>query len=323
MVVCYSREVLGQSGAGHFSPVGGYHEGSDSVLILDVARFKYPPHWARLEDVVEAMSDVDPDTGKARGFLHLRLLPRHGLEDDTGIALPLHLSFMPAAAGKRLSKALTDALAVGPIQAGHCEQEGCELAPPARVEVMQRWLSAVSAAEPQVLGQLLQVGDSAALREVLSRLDTFAPFRELCGAYAFLAAGKGGGLPGEFPPLIFSASAAGVNGDSGHPDPPATAITSREGLGLGACGELWVLLLLLLPEHLRAAVSQELAGPWVAGGVARAVRGPWALPLEALREALGHTLVPPPRRRRCSAEGGAAGPGGGAPGGGSGPAAAR
>eukprot|EP00438_Fugacium_kawagutii_P023482 Skav211083 [mRNA] locus=scaffold117:2766:5397:+ [translate_table: standard] len=40
LVVCYTREVLGQTGAGHFSPVGGFDEETDSVLILDVARFK-------------------------------------------------------------------------------------------------------------------------------------------------------------------------------------------------------------------------------------------------------------------------------------------
>ena len=55
LVVSYSREVLGQTGAGHFSPVGGYHPSKDALLILDVARFKYPPHWAPLSKLVEAM----------------------------------------------------------------------------------------------------------------------------------------------------------------------------------------------------------------------------------------------------------------------------
>jgi Phytochelatin synthase len=32
--------VLGQTGSGHFSPIAGYHAATDSVLILDVARFK-------------------------------------------------------------------------------------------------------------------------------------------------------------------------------------------------------------------------------------------------------------------------------------------
>eukprot|EP00929_Paragymnodinium_shiwhaense_P085243 TRINITY_DN45675_c0_g1_i1.p1 TRINITY_DN45675_c0_g1~~TRINITY_DN45675_c0_g1_i1.p1 ORF type:complete len:317 (+),score=49.48 TRINITY_DN45675_c0_g1_i1:41-991(+) len=72
LVICYSREALGQTGSGHFSPIGGYHEESDSILILDVASFKYPPHWARLEDVARAMTIVDPDTGLTRGYVRLR-----------------------------------------------------------------------------------------------------------------------------------------------------------------------------------------------------------------------------------------------------------
>ena len=48
VIVSYSRQGLGQTGDGHFSPVGGYHEGEDLALILDTARFKYPPHWVPL-----------------------------------------------------------------------------------------------------------------------------------------------------------------------------------------------------------------------------------------------------------------------------------
>jgi hypothetical protein len=36
----YSRKALGQTGDGHFSPIGGYHRGRDLVLLMDVARFK-------------------------------------------------------------------------------------------------------------------------------------------------------------------------------------------------------------------------------------------------------------------------------------------
>merc|ERR1712151_1391083 len=35
LVISYSRATLGQTGAGHFSPIGGYHPESDSILILD------------------------------------------------------------------------------------------------------------------------------------------------------------------------------------------------------------------------------------------------------------------------------------------------
>ena len=38
VVVSYSRKALGQTGDGHYSPVGGYHKDTDQVLTLDVAR---------------------------------------------------------------------------------------------------------------------------------------------------------------------------------------------------------------------------------------------------------------------------------------------
>jgi glutathione gamma-glutamylcysteinyltransferase len=72
LIASYSREVLGQTGAGHFSPIGGYHAASDAVLVLDVARFKYPPHWVPLPVLFEAMRAEDAATGRARGWLTLR-----------------------------------------------------------------------------------------------------------------------------------------------------------------------------------------------------------------------------------------------------------
>jgi len=71
LVAAYDRAALGQTGAGHFSPIGGYHEARDLVLLLDVARFKYPPHWVPLEQLWEAMKPLDPATGKSRGFVRL------------------------------------------------------------------------------------------------------------------------------------------------------------------------------------------------------------------------------------------------------------
>jgi len=72
LVAAYSRGVLGQTGGGHFSPIGGYHRGRDLVLLLDVARFKYPPHWVPLPLLWAAMLPADPTTGRARGYLVLR-----------------------------------------------------------------------------------------------------------------------------------------------------------------------------------------------------------------------------------------------------------
>lgn len=38
------------------------------ALILDVARFKYPPHWVPLSLLWEAMDSVDATTDRPRGY---------------------------------------------------------------------------------------------------------------------------------------------------------------------------------------------------------------------------------------------------------------
>lgn len=71
LVASYDRAALGQAGSGHFSPIGGYHGQRDMALILDVARFKYPPHWVSAR-LWEAMRPADPATGRSRGWVLLR-----------------------------------------------------------------------------------------------------------------------------------------------------------------------------------------------------------------------------------------------------------
>jgi glutathione gamma-glutamylcysteinyltransferase len=72
LIASYDRGALGQTGSGHFSPIGGYDRASDHVLVLDVARFKYPPHWMPLTALHAAMQPADPATGRARGWIALR-----------------------------------------------------------------------------------------------------------------------------------------------------------------------------------------------------------------------------------------------------------
>ncbi len=72
IIAGYDRSVLGQTGAGHFSPIGGYHAARDLVLVLDVARFKYPPHWIALDRLDAAMRTIDPSNGLSRGWVRLR-----------------------------------------------------------------------------------------------------------------------------------------------------------------------------------------------------------------------------------------------------------
>lgn len=287
LVVCYSREALGQTGTGHFSPIGGYHEETDMVLIMDVASFKYPPHWASLEEVVDGMLQVDEQTGLPRGYLQLRA-PLEATDEWLHLK-PLHIPSIPEAAGKHLAEALSAAFApeTGEAEAPRMPSTGREGAAKAAVE---RWLRAASVAEPQVLSKLLQAGDEASLIDVLQRLQRMPLFADLCTAYEQLRRTEGNGcadggmcMTREFPPLLFS------GGDCVE----EFALSDNSGLNLDSCGELWVLLLLLLPDHLRARASHMLSGNCVGREVSQAVRGPWALPLETIRESLSRTLPEP------------------------------
>lgn len=98
LVVSYSRKVLGQTGTGHFSPVAAYDPASDTVLILDTARFKYGAHWAKLPLVYEAMKPLDPDTGRSRGYALLGFNPviktmNDNLEHEDGVPQAMSLLF--------------------------------------------------------------------------------------------------------------------------------------------------------------------------------------------------------------------------------------
>eukprot|EP01128_Nolandella_sp_AFSM9_P010345 TRINITY_DN7129_c0_g1_i1.p1 TRINITY_DN7129_c0_g1~~TRINITY_DN7129_c0_g1_i1.p1 ORF type:complete len:314 (+),score=55.39 TRINITY_DN7129_c0_g1_i1:37-942(+) len=72
LVASFNRKDLGQTGSGHFAPVSGYNASSDSVLLLEVARFKYPSHWVPVSVLFHAMQAVDTETGLSRGFLSIR-----------------------------------------------------------------------------------------------------------------------------------------------------------------------------------------------------------------------------------------------------------
>ena len=65
----FNRRFIGQAGGGHWSPLAAYHEASDSALLLDVARYKYPPVWVPLAHLLAAAQDPDRVSGKARGML--------------------------------------------------------------------------------------------------------------------------------------------------------------------------------------------------------------------------------------------------------------
>ncbi|KAG0033747.1 hypothetical protein BGZ82_005993 [Podila clonocystis] len=80
LVISFSRSALGQTGSGHFSPIGGYHAGEDKVLVLDTARFKYPPFYATVTELWESLLPEDPETGLCRGYFVISATSKQKLE---------------------------------------------------------------------------------------------------------------------------------------------------------------------------------------------------------------------------------------------------
>ena len=70
MIVNFSRKELQQTGEhGHFSCIGAYEADSDMALVMETARFKYPPFWVPTSLLYKAMLSTDPDSGFSRGYL--------------------------------------------------------------------------------------------------------------------------------------------------------------------------------------------------------------------------------------------------------------
>ena len=69
IAINYQRAMVGQPKGGHFTPVSAYDEKTDSFLVMDVARYKFPPVWVRAEDLYKAMNTQDSEVPKTRGFL--------------------------------------------------------------------------------------------------------------------------------------------------------------------------------------------------------------------------------------------------------------
>ena len=70
VLVNYHRKTLGQQTGGHFSPLAAYDKETDRFLILDVARYKYPPVWVKADELFAAMNTKDSDNNdKSRGYV--------------------------------------------------------------------------------------------------------------------------------------------------------------------------------------------------------------------------------------------------------------
>ena len=74
ILVNFHRGPLFGTGGGHHSPVGGYLEDEDLVLVLDVNR-AYQPWLVPTERLFEAVDTVDSSTGRTRGLLVVDVTP--------------------------------------------------------------------------------------------------------------------------------------------------------------------------------------------------------------------------------------------------------
>lgn len=75
IIADYHRATLGQEGGGHYSPIAAYDEKSDSVLILDVSRYKYPPVWVKLDKFLLSMQVLEKGRGLPRGLISVSYQP--------------------------------------------------------------------------------------------------------------------------------------------------------------------------------------------------------------------------------------------------------
>ncbi len=103
IIINFLRSSLGEeptapleaSLAGHYSPIAAYHEGSDRFLMLDVARYKYPPAWIPAAQLYAAMKTTDLDSSKSRGFIQVRAAAGTSAPSP----IPSHSKLLPIAIG--------------------------------------------------------------------------------------------------------------------------------------------------------------------------------------------------------------------------------
>ena len=59
VIINYDRQMVGQIGGGHFSPLASYSDAEDRFLVLDVAKYKYPAAWIPTAQLLASMATVD------------------------------------------------------------------------------------------------------------------------------------------------------------------------------------------------------------------------------------------------------------------------
>jgi len=70
ILVNFCRKDIHEVGCGHFSPLAAYNAKTDRFLLLDVARYKYPPVWVKTSALYQAMDKgLDSSSKLHRGYV--------------------------------------------------------------------------------------------------------------------------------------------------------------------------------------------------------------------------------------------------------------
>uniref|UniRef100_A0A7S3QXQ1 glutathione gamma-glutamylcysteinyltransferase n=1 Tax=Dunaliella tertiolecta TaxID=3047 RepID=A0A7S3QXQ1_DUNTE len=62
VIVNFNRDALDEPGGGHHSPIAAYNPQADSLLVMDVSRYKYTAWWVPVERLYPATQAVDGKT---------------------------------------------------------------------------------------------------------------------------------------------------------------------------------------------------------------------------------------------------------------------
>ncbi|HAG61928.1 MAG TPA: glutathione gamma-glutamylcysteinyltransferase [Coxiellaceae bacterium] len=79
ILINYHRSILHQTGYGHISAAAAYDKSSDSILILDVSRYKYPPFWVKTDQLIDAMNTYDAVSQQQRGYIIIERVTKDSL----------------------------------------------------------------------------------------------------------------------------------------------------------------------------------------------------------------------------------------------------
>lgn len=59
VMINFDRSSVHQHGDGHWSPIGSYSYANDAFLVMDVAKYKYPPAWIPATMLYQSLSTLD------------------------------------------------------------------------------------------------------------------------------------------------------------------------------------------------------------------------------------------------------------------------